>query len=232
MPTTRPVEIVPLGDSAAVVIFGDSIDLPTHQLVRAFCHTVSQHPISDTVEIVPAYSTVTVYYDSLQWSFDEFAAELHQFVAGLDPAAEVTPRVVEIPVCYGGEFGPDLDVVASHNRLTPDEVVEIHSSALYLVYLIGFAPGFPYLGGLSARIATPRRVSPRLRIPAGSVGIAGTQTGIYPLATPGGWQLIGRTPFELFRPDQTPPSLLRAGDQVRFRPISSMPENSSGIETG
>lgn len=232
MPTPRPVEIVPLGDSAAVVIFGDSIDLPTHQCVRAFSHSLSQHPISDTVEIVPAYSTVTVYYDALRWSFDEFAVELHQLVARLDPAAEETPRVVEIPVCYGGEFGPDLDFVASHNRLTPDEVVEIHSSALYLVYLIGFAPGFPYLGGLSARIATPRRLSPRLRIPAGSVGIAGTQTGIYPLATPGGWQLIGRTPFELFRPDETPPSLLRAGDQVRFRPISSMPENSSRIETG
>jgi inhibitor of KinA len=127
---------------------------------------------------------------------------------------------VEIPVCYGGEFGADLDFVAKHANLTPGEVIEIHSAADYLVHMIGFAPGFPYLGGMSSKIAAPRRSSPRLKVPAGSVGIAGEQTGIYPLETPGGWQLIGRTPLALFRPEQDPPTLLQPGDIVRFRPIT------------
>ena len=132
----------------------------------------------------------------------------------------MTHRTVSIPVCYGGEFGPDLEYVARHNNLTTDEVIHIHSSGEYLVYMIGFAPGFPFLGGLSPKIATPRRPSPRATIPAGSVGIAGMQTGVYPIETPGGWQLIGRTPQKLFLPNENPPSLLQAGDVVKFCPIS------------
>lgn len=128
--------------------------------------------------------------------------------------------MTEIPVCYGGELGPDLPEVAAAHGLSEEEVVEIHASADYLVYMLGFAPGFAYLGGLPKRIATPRRRTPRLSIPAGTVGIAGDQTGVYPIATPGGWQLIGRTPDPLFLPDAMPPALLRAGDIVRFRPIS------------
>ncbi len=118
----------------------------------------------------------------------------------LGEASEPPPRTVEIPVCYGGEFGEDLAFVAEHADLTPDEVIEIHSGAEYLVYMLGFAPGFPYLGGMPERITAPRRDSPRLKIPAGSVGIAGSQTGVYPIETPGGWRLIGRTPLALFRP--------------------------------
>ena len=230
-PLHRPVEIVPLGDSAAVVRFGDSIDRPTNLLVQTLSHFLSQHPLIGSVEFVPAYATVTVYYDPLRRSFEEFSKELQQVVSTLEISPDDSPRTIEIPVCYGGEFGPDLEFVAQQNQLTPAEVIEIHSASVYLVYFIGFAPGFPYLGGLSDRITAPRRSSPRLRIPAGSVGIAGTQTGIYPLATPGGWQLIGRTPLALFRPDETPPTLLRAGDQVRFRPIASMPEGWCGMET-
>jgi inhibitor of KinA len=129
-------------------------------------------------------------------------------------------RVVEIPVHYGGESGPDLDIVAKHNGLTPEEVVAIHSNGHYFVNMIGFAPGFPYIGGMSEKIATPRKSSPRLKIPAGSVGIAGKQTGIYPIETPGGWQIIGKTPLQLFRPDHDPPSLLKAGDKICFKPIT------------
>lgn len=128
--------------------------------------------------------------------------------------------VIEIPVCYGEEFGPDLEFVANHNGLTPEEVIRIHSSAEYLVYMVGFAPGFPYLGGMPEAIAAPRRPSPRLAIPAGSVGIAGKQTGVYPIETPGGWQIIGRTPIALFVPDSNPPTILASGDRICFRPIS------------
>jgi inhibitor of KinA len=134
------------------------------------------------------------------------------------PAAQ---RPIEIPVCYGGEFGVDLQFVAEHNGMTADEVVAIHCGATYRVHMLGFAPGFPYLGGMSERIATPRRNTPRLKVAAGSVGIAGPQTGVYPLETPGGWQIIGRTPLALFRPAENPPTLLSPGDFVRFRPITS-----------
>src|ERR671914_867162 len=132
---------------------------------------------------------------------------------------DLDTRTVGIPVHYGGNFGPDLGFVALHNELTEQQVIEIHSQPMYLVYMIGFAPGFPYLGGMSERLASPRRESPREKIPAGSVGIAGSQTGVYPIETPGGWQLIGRTPLRLFRPDKDDPSLLRTGDRVRFHAI-------------
>jgi inhibitor of KinA len=126
---------------------------------------------------------------------------------------------VDIPVCYGGDYGPDLDAVSFHTGLSTEEVVAIHGEPDYLVYMIGFAPGFPYLGGMSERLASPRRESPRAKIPPGSVGIAGSQTGVYPIETPGGWQLIGRTPLRLFRPERDEPSLLRTGDRVRFHAI-------------
>ena len=132
----------------------------------------------------------------------------------------LTQRTISIPVCYGGEFGPDLEYVAHTNHLTTDEVIHFHSKGEYLVYMIGFAPGFPFLGGLSEKIVTPRRSSPRMSIPAGSVGIAGKQTGVYSISTPGGWQLIGRTPSKLFLPNEIPPSLLQAGDKVEFVSIS------------
>ena len=130
-------------------------------------------------------------------------------------------RVVEIPVCYGGQYGPDLAFVAQHNGLTEEEVIALHVSGEYYIYMLGFAPGFPYLGGLPERIAAPRHEVPRASVPAGSVGIAGNQTGIYPVSTPGGWQLIGCTPLVLFRPSENPPSLLLPGDTVRFRAIST-----------
>ncbi|MBG9792029.1 kinase inhibitor [Paenibacillus dendritiformis] len=211
----------PLGDAAVVVEFDTVIGPASHEQVRLLSLYLDHHPIPGMIEYVPAFTTVTVFYDPVVLRYEEAKAKLERAVEQTaDMRLDEKARAVEIPVCYGGEFGPDLEDVAAHNHLTPDEVVRIHSSAEYLVYMIGFAPGFPYLGGMPERIAAPRRSSPRLAIPAGSVGIAGKQTGVYPIVTPGGWQLIGRTPVPLFRPDMTPPTLLRAGDTIRFVPIT------------
>jgi inhibitor of KinA len=146
---------------------------------------------------------------------------LGEALSPLDITGLPTARLVEIDVCYGGEFGPDLEEVARLRGLSVDEVVRIHSTGDYLVYMIGFSPGFPYLGGLDSRIATPRRAAPRTLVPAGSVGIGGDQTGVYPIASPGGWQLIGRTPQQIFVVSREPPTLIQAGDRVRFRSISA-----------
>ncbi|MDK8182330.1 5-oxoprolinase subunit PxpB [Paenibacillus sp. UMB4589-SE434] len=211
----------PLGDAAIVVEFDSIIGPASHEMVRLLSTYLDTHPFKGMVEYVPAFTTVTVFYNPLVLRYAEAQAKLEEAVwqaKGIQ--LEQTARIVEIPVCYGGEYGPDLEDIARHNQLTADEVVHIHSSAEYLVYMIGFAPGFPYLGGMSERIAAPRRPSPRLVIPVGTVGIAGMQTGVYPIGTPGGWQLIGRTPEPLFRPDMKPPTLLRAGDKVRFLPIT------------
>lgn len=215
------MDFYPLGDTAVVVEFDTVIGPASHEHVRLLSLYLDHHPIPGMIEYVPAFTTVTVFYDPVVLRYEEAQVKLERAVAQTaEMRLDKKVRTVEIPVCYGGEFGPDLDEVAAHNRLTADEVVRIHSSAEYLVYMIGFAPGFPYLGGMPERIATPRRSSPRLAIPAGSVGIAGMQTGVYPIVTPGGWQLIGRTPVPLFRPDMTPPTLLRAGDTIRFVPIT------------
>lgn len=222
------VRLYPLGDAAVVVHFGDVIGEETHRQVRAFAAYLAQHPFEGLVEYVPAFTTVTVFYDpwviSQKGNFNPytkvtgFLQRMLPLVGRYENGQE--PRLVEIPVLYGGESGPDLPFVAAHCGLNPGEVVSLHSQQDYLVYMIGFAPGFPYLGGLNPRIAAPRRESPRPVVPAGSVGIAGNQTGIYPLPMPGGWQLIGRTPVTLFNPESTSPSLLHAGDRVRFVPIT------------
>ncbi|RXT04934.1 5-oxoprolinase subunit PxpB [Ammoniphilus sp. CFH 90114] len=216
-------QVYPLGETALVVALGDSINLETHNKVKALAKFLDEQPFTGLVEYVPAFTTVTVFYDPLQFADDEQVSAYKRVSDIMDSIMNQLKeeergnfRVMEIPVCYGGRFGPDLEFVAEHNGLTPEEVVEIHTSGEYLVYMIGFAPGFPYIGGMSERIAAPRRPSPRLAIPAGSVGIAGKQTGVYPIETPGGWQLIGQTPLQLFRPLDSSPSLLQAGDQVRF----------------
>ena len=225
IPTVR---LYPLGDAAVVVHFGDIIGEETHRQVRAFAAYLEQHPFEGLVEYVPAFTTVTVYYDP--WLISQkgvlnpytkvtgFLQRMLPNVAG--KANQHETRLIEIPVLYGGEYGPDLPFVAAHNRLREEEVIALHSNQNYLVYMIGFVPGFPYLGGLDPRIAAPRHESPRPAVPAGAVGIGGNQTGIYPLPTPGGWQLIGRTPIRLFNPDNASPSLLQAGDLVRFIAIT------------
>ena len=214
------MKMVPLGDSALLIQFDTHITSAAHLKVRMLATFLQDYSFPGMVEFVPAFSTVTIYYNPVKRSFKEVCSEIERIAAGLEDIPAQSPRTVEIPVCYGEEFGPDLEFVAKHNGLTEEEVVKIHSETDYLVYMIGFAPGFPYLGGMSERIQAPRGPSPRLKIPAGSVGIAGMQTGVYPIETPGGWQLIGKTPEALFRPNERVPSLLQAGDIVRFHPIS------------
>jgi inhibitor of KinA len=216
----RP-RISPLGDCAVVIEFGDEIDRAMNSRVKSFADQLDAASLPAIVENIPTFTNVTVIYDPLRASFENLVTELERVVDAMPadaPGAE--PRTVVIPVRYGGEFGPDLESVAERNHLSPDEVVEIHTEPVYPVYMIGFAPGFPYLGGMSERIRAPRLETPRERIPAGSVGIAGAQTGVYPIETPGGWQLIGRTPLRLFDPARDPPSLLQAGDLVRFTAIN------------
>ncbi|WP_338150583.1 5-oxoprolinase subunit PxpB [Neobacillus muris] len=219
----------PLGDSAIMVRFGSEVNVETHEKVQELSRYIENDPPPGVVEFVPAFTNVTIYYDIVQAAtmaddslspYEFMANQLDKIIKGLETSAGQQPEVVEIPVCYGGEFGPDLDFVAEHNQLTPEEVIQIHSAGSYLTYMIGFAPGFPYLGGLSEKIAAPRRETPRLEIPEGTVGIAGMQTGVYPISTPGGWQLIGRTPIRLFRPEQNPPTLLKTGNVIKFKPIS------------
>lgn len=238
MQNLKLVKIFPLGDSAIIIEFDKSINIGTHLKVRALTTYLNEHPFLGMVECVPAFTTVTVFYDTFK-IYNEilksnrkqrfFCEEspysivksiIEKILVSVEDCVEDKPRTIEIPVCYGGEFGPDLEYVAKYNNITTEEVIDIHSKREYLVYMIGFAPGFPYLGGMSERIATPRRESPRLLIPAGTVGIAGAQTGVYPIGTPGGWQLIGRTPLELFRPKDNIPSLLSAGDIIKFKAIS------------
>jgi len=231
----RYTEIVPLGDSAVLIKLGEKPDRETHEKVRILSDHLSAHPFDGMVELIPAYTSVTVLYDPYRvWlaeggnsimddAVDPYARvveRLKNTLSGIGERELPEPKRIEIPVCYGGEFGPDLETVARINGLTPEEVIEIHSGTDYLVHMLGFAPGFAYLGGMDRRIAAPRKETPRLAIPPGTVGIAGEQTGVYPIETPGGWQLIGRTPVRLFLPEKDPPALLEAGNLVRFRPIS------------
>jgi inhibitor of KinA len=208
-----------LGEQALIVELGDRIDPAVHRKVLAFCKWLRQQKINGVVEWVPSYTGVTIHFDPFLLSPFELQSKLAGFSSESVDDGQDRVRVIEIPVCYGGEFGPDLEELARFRRMDAKEVIRIHAGGTYLVYMIGFVPGFAYLGGMSPRIAMPRRDSPRPKIPAGSVGIAGEQTGVYPLEVPGGWRIIGRTPLPLFLPEQSPPSLLRAGDLVQFVPI-------------
>ena len=206
----------PLGDSALLVSFGEVIDEETNDRVHALAKAIEKASFEWLVEVVLAYSSLAVIYDPKLIDFDG----VKRAIQGLEFSAEkFEGKLVEIPVLYGSEYGPDLEFVAEYNGLTPEEVIEIHSKPVYRVYFLGFLPGFAYLGGMDERIATPRLEKPRLKVPAGSVGIAGKQTGIYPLESPGGWRLIGRTPLRLFNPSKEPPTLLQPGDKVKFVPI-------------
>jgi inhibitor of KinA len=203
--------IVPASDHSILVRFGDRISPEIHSLVRAFLRSFRAPGVRN---LHPAYASVLISFDPLRTAQEEIEAAARR--AAAEESVAPPPRRVEIPVRYGGEFGPDLEEVARLNGLRPERVIEIHTSAEYLVYFLGFSPGFPYLGGLPAEIATPRLAAPRKLVPAGSVAIGGTQAGIYPFASPGGWRIIGRTPLELFRADREPPALVEMGDRVRF----------------
>lgn len=204
------------GDSAVTVEFGNSIDPAVNRRIRAFKIALDQAAVEGIVETVPTYRSLMVVYDPERIGYEELTARFDEIMGNMGKIQIPPPVVIEVPVLYGGEMGPDLENVASHNGLTPDEVVDIHTSRDYLIYMLGFIAGFPYLGGMDDRIATPRLKSPRVKIEGGSVGIAGEQTGIYPVASPGGWQLIGRTPLRLYDADREKPVLLEAGQYIRF----------------
>ncbi len=218
------IEISQISERSAFVEFGKEISEDVNKKVRTFCLYLNEHPFSGMVEYAPAFASVSVVYDPLnmntEYPYEAVKSIIEDILAKLDFSLVDEEHIVEIPVCYGGELGPDIEHVAEINNITVDEVIKIHSRGKYLVYMIGFAPGFPYIGGMSEKIAAPRRESPRMVIPAGSVGIAGMQTGVYPIETPGGWQLIGRTPLKMFDLDGTPQSLLKSGDIAKFYPIS------------
>ena len=217
----------PLGDRAIMITLGASIDEATNQRVRAVSAALRAHPPAGAVDQVPAFASVVVHYDPARVSgdarvapYDRMVKQLEALLANASAPDVSEARLVEIPVCYGGAFGPDIEDVARRHELEPEDVIRIHTSGDYLVYMVGFMPGFAYLGGLSPRIATPRRPSPRTAVPAGTVGIGGDQTGVYPLVSPGGWNLIGKTPLRIFDIQRAEPTLLAAGDRVRFRQIS------------
>jgi len=207
-------------DRSLMVRFGDTISLEIHQRVRALLALLTAEPVDGVYNLQPGYTSLLITFDPLQRDHHELEAVVRSYVERMDAVQLPAARRVEIPVCYGGDFGPDLRDVAKLHGITSEEVIRLHSSAAYLVYFIGFVPGFAYLGGLPEAIATPRLPEPRWSVHPGSVGIAGRQTGVYPVRTPAGWRLIGRTPLQLFSPQRETMNLLSIGDEVRFVPIS------------
>ena len=218
----QEVRFLKAGEQGLVVEFGNVIDREINANVHRLARTIISEMADNVLEVVPTYRSLMVYFNPLHISRKTLEEQIVQCLQQKDEAvvSHNAARVVTIPVCYGDQFGPDIDFVAQHNHVTVNEVIEIHTAKPYLVYMLGFTPGFPYLGGMSERIATPRLKKPRVKIPAGSVGIADTQTGIYPIESPGGWQLIGQTPVKPFSPSASSPFLFAAGDYLQFKSIN------------
>jgi len=214
------IRILDCGEQAMVVEFGAEIDPAINACVHRLARILVDAMPNGILEVVPTYRSLMIYFDPLVIPRKTLREEIASLLPGIeraDPASDVR-KVITVPVSYGGEFGPDLEFVARHNGLTADDVVAIHTSAPLLIYMLGFTPGFPYVG-ISERIAAPRLDTPRVRVPAGSVGIAGTQSGVYPIESPGGWRLIGRTPLRIFDPESECPFLFAAGDSIQFAAI-------------
>lgn len=208
------------GDRGLLVEYGDAIDPVINHKVRAMAIALGKEPPEGVLEVIPTYRSLLILYDPLLTTSSRLEKDLLALEERLPEIQIPPPEMVEIPVCYGGEYGPDLESVAQSHGLSSEEVIRIHSEPTYQVYMIGFTPGFPFLGRLPEVLHTPRHKTPRTRVPAGSVGIANDQTGIYPIESPGGWQLIGRTPLKIFDPQRPNPFLLKAGDLVKFKPIT------------
>ena len=213
-----PIQLVPVGDTGVLAVFEQKIAEEIGAQVAALDAAVRAAKIPGTGETVPAFASLLVRYDPLLTDYGAVAGAIGALARRLPPPEPGAGRLVTIPVCYGGAYGPDLAFVAQHAGLTEAEVVRRHTGRDYRIYMLGFLPGFPYLGGLDPALCTPRLQNPRTEIPAGSVGIGGEQTGVYPVASPGGWQLIGRTPLKLFDPEQPP--RYAAGDRIRFTAIT------------
>lgn len=213
---------LPFGDCALLVEFGDTISPEVNRRVIALNETIAHAKILGAKETVPTYRSLLIRYDPLETTYDRLVFQVRDIEQkSKKPSLEaVVGKVVTIPVVYGGKYGPDLSFVAQYHRLTEQQVVKLHSDREYRVYMLGFVAGFPYLGEVAEEIATPRLETPRLKVPAGSVGIAEKQTGIYPCDAPGGWRIIGRTPLMLFNAHKQPPAFLKPGETVKFKPIS------------
>lgn len=228
MPAMPPYQLYPSGDHAITIDFGSMIDLTIHTCVMAVFRHFQKNPVNGVLDIIPAYSTVTLVYDPL--AVKKYARHATAYAAIEAMILAILPQVsidntsnvnhVRIPVCYDLSLGPDLEVLTAMHRLQVEELIHIHCSGTYRVFMLGFLPGFAYMGSVDDRIVTPRLQEPRTHVPAGSVGIAGKQTGIYPVASPGGWQLIGQTPLCLYDPSKEKPCLLAPGDEVVFYPVS------------
>jgi KipI family sensor histidine kinase inhibitor len=208
------------GDTGINVEFGNTIDRTVNEKVQRLFKALKARCCPGILDLIPAYRSLCIRYDPWGCSYERLLLVVEDCLCLTAETELSVAEVIEIPVCYGGEYGPDLTEVAAQHQLGIEEVITLHSRVVYDVYMIGFTPGFAYLGGLDERLFTPRKKQPRKSVPAGSVGIADQQTGIYSLESPGGWQLLGRTPVKLFDLERTDPFLLRPGNRLRFRPIT------------
>lgn len=208
------------GDTGLLVEFGEGVDPEVNAKVRAMSRALEKEMPPGVREIIPTYRSLLFIYDPGMTCPETLFPIIEQVEHTLETLGGEPSKIVEIPVCYGGDFGPDIENVKKAHSLTTEQVIQIHSEPAYLIYMVGFTPGFPFLGGLDERLYTPRLETPRMVVPEGSVGIANNQTGMYPIASPGGWQIIGRTPLKIFAPDRANPFLYKAGDKIKFIPIS------------
>ena len=230
LPTLNDLQFFQISENAISLEFGDDINEETLDRIARLNQSIKANPFAGLLSTIPAYTTLTLYFNPValindpglkgSTTLDKISRYIKSIHVETKKDQQTQNQIMQIPVCYDPVFGFDLQELSSFYQLKKEEIIELHSSAVYTVYMIGFVPGFPYLGGLSEKLTTPRRQNPRAAIPAGSVGIAGQQTGIYPLETPGGWQIIGRTPLKLFDVNRQQPSLLKAGDKLKFEPVS------------
>lgn len=237
--TNIPLRIYGLSEKSVTITFGTEIDNDLLDHITDFNHLLLENSFSGLITTVPAYTNLTVFYDPLivmlsdlpgEVCFEKVSAHLNKIAAIEKEKSRLTANHLVIPVCYGGDFGHDLLTVARHNNLLETDVIDIHTAGYYTVFMIGFVPGFAYMGGMDNKLATPRKEVPAAKIHAGSVGIAGNQTGIYPLETPGGWQIIGRTPLKMFDANRSQPSLLKGGDRITFKAIDQAEFNAYEME--
>lgn len=215
----QAIRILTAGDSSLLVEFGKEISPEINRRIANTVQLMREQQIEGVVDVIPAFCSLLINYDPRVISYEKMKKRIQALVRVDIKGGKASKRLFEIPVVYGGDYGPDLAFIAQNAGLSQEEVIKIHSSSDYLIYMLGFLPGFCYLGGLDERIHTPRLSTPRIKIPAGSVGIGGSQTGIYPLDSPGGWQLMGMTPVKTYDPDREVPILVEAGDYIRFVPI-------------
>ncbi len=213
------IRFYPVGDRGLLLELGDEISREINERVRRMALAVQSDAIQGVLETVPTYRSLLILYNPLLLSITDLKKRLESIEEGLQKSPFPEPKLTRIPVVYGGKYGPDLDFVAAYHHTTREEIIRLHCIRPYLIYLIGFMPGFPYMGELPTGLVTPRLDTPRLSVPAGSVAIAQKQTGIYPIESPGGWRVLGRTPVQMFDPWKDPPSYLRMGDEVQFYPI-------------